>query len=126
MVCIHNIFLPGGGVMEYIEREAALAFPFANGRYDHKNADPHFINGCETCKEWLETIPAADVVPVRHGRWLSMDSEKVVAMDDDGCPVASCRCSECGDWLTGSDEYMVRGRYCPNCGALMDKDGDGE
>ena len=47
---------------EYIEREAALAFPFANGRYDHKNADPHFINGCESYMEWLEAIPAADVV----------------------------------------------------------------
>ena len=49
---------------EYIEREAALSFPFANGQYDHENADPHFINGCESYREWLETIPAADVRPV--------------------------------------------------------------
>lgn len=54
---------------EYIEREAALAFPFANGQYDRENADPHFINGCESYREWLETIPAADVVelPCRIG-----------------------------------------------------------
>lgn len=67
-----------------------------------------------------------DVVPVKRGRWLSMDSEKAVTMSDDGCPVDSCCCSECGDWLTGSDEYAVRGRYCPNCGARMDKDGGAE
>lgn len=53
---------------EYIERKAALSFPFANGQYDHENADRHFINGCESYREWLEAIPAADVVPVRHGR----------------------------------------------------------
>lgn len=50
--------------MEYIEREIALSFPFANGKYDHENANEHFINGCETYKEWLETIPASDVRPV--------------------------------------------------------------
>ena len=72
----------------------------------------------------IETAPAADVVEVRHGRWLSMASDKVIAMEDDGCPVDSCRCSECGDWLTSSDEYAVRGRYCPNCGAKMEVDGE--
>lgn len=49
---------------EYINREQALSFPFANGHYDHKNANEHFIFGCETYKEWLETLPTADVVEV--------------------------------------------------------------
>ncbi len=49
---------------EYIIRDVALAFPFANGQYDRENADPHFINGCESYREWLEAIPAADVVDV--------------------------------------------------------------
>lgn len=52
---------------EYIEREAALSFPFANGNYDKANADEHFINGCETYREWLENVPAADVRPVPTG-----------------------------------------------------------
>jgi hypothetical protein len=104
---------------EYIEREAAKK---AFCEYcDWAEAGSKY---CQSCPDPVGRIPAADVVPVRHGRWLSMDSEKVIAMDDDGCPVDSCCCSECGDWLTGSDEYMVRGRYCPNCGARMDKDGD--
>lgn len=29
---------------EYIKKSDALAFPFANGQYDHENADEHFIN----------------------------------------------------------------------------------
>lgn len=49
---------------EYIEREAAISFPFANGQYDREHADEHFINGCESYREWLEQLPAADVVEV--------------------------------------------------------------
>jgi len=102
---------------EYIEREAACK---AINAYKRRGS-PHYNEGIADAANAIYAIPAADVALVRHGRWLSMDSENVIAMDDDGCPVDSCRCSECGDWLTGSDEYMTRGRYCPNCGALMDK-----
>lgn len=40
-----------------ISREEALSHPFANGKYDHKNADINFILGHESYKEWLETLP---------------------------------------------------------------------
>lgn len=49
---------------DYIEREAALSHPFANGRYDHEHADKKFISGHESYREWLERLPAADVRPV--------------------------------------------------------------
>lgn len=55
-------------MVEYIKKEDALSFPFANGQYDHKNADEHFILGCETYKEWIEQIPAADVQTVVYCR----------------------------------------------------------
>lgn len=42
---------------ELISREEALSHPFANGKYDHKNADINFILGHESYKEWLETLP---------------------------------------------------------------------
>ena len=48
----------------YIDRELALSLPFANGHYDHENANEHFIFGCETYKEWLETLPVVDAVEV--------------------------------------------------------------
>ena len=49
---------------EYINREDALEFPFANGIYDHEHANEHFISGCESYREWIKQIPAADVVEV--------------------------------------------------------------
>ena len=61
---------------------------------------------------------SADVVPVRHGRWEF--EGKPISLDENGCPAGPCFCSVCGDWLTASDEYATRGRYCPNCGAKMD------
>ena len=42
---------------ELISREEVLSHPFANGKYDHKNADINFILGHESYKEWLETLP---------------------------------------------------------------------
>lgn len=42
---------------ELISREEVLLHPFANGKYDHKNADINFILGHESYKEWLETLP---------------------------------------------------------------------
>ena len=59
-------------------------------------------------------IPAADVVPVRHGRWIKVDDGIYYKME----------CSECGErplrnrWV---DDYDLS-RYCPNCGARMDGD----
>lgn len=80
--------------------------------------------GTDELYELVRTLPAADVVEVRHGRWISDSPGKrfgtVVRLDKDGCPVGSCHCSECGEWLTASDEYPVIGYYCPNCGARMD------
>ena len=43
---------------KYILRDEALSHPFANGKYDHKNADINFILGHESYEEWLETLPA--------------------------------------------------------------------
>lgn len=61
--------------------------------------------------EWLDEIPAADVEPVRHGRW------KVAGAFDD-----FSQCPECGNmWPMLS---TVEWAYCPVCGAKMDKEAD--
>lgn len=67
---------------EYIKREDAISHPFANERYDRKNANLDFILGYESYKEWLENLPAADVVEV-------------------------VRCKDCGyaDFLSETDDY---------------------
>ena len=55
---------------KYIERELALSFPFANGRYDKEHGNINFICGCETYKEYLESLPYFEVrewIPVSEG-----------------------------------------------------------
>ena len=62
--------------------------------------------------EIMDSIPAADVVEVRHGEWLDngdRDSNGVIK------PFA-ISCSVCGSSVGTS--WM---RYCPNCGAKMNR-----
>ena len=103
---------------EYIEREAAIAVI-------HKWLSDIFgIDEveCTVLNKRLNAIPAADVVPVRHGRW-----EKATGM----MPPEYCGlhiCSECGHYAGRKPPYggkEMLSDYCPNCGARMDGDGDG-
>ena len=79
---------------EYIERRTAI---------EHLNA---WCDGCGSAVECILAEPAADVAPVVHGRWNSMDGYKTRKV-----------CSECG-WDV--PEYGKFYSYCPNCGAKMD------
>lgn len=95
---------------EYIDRIAALSFPFANGEYDHEHANEHFIYGCETYKEWVEGLPIADVAPVVHAHWENEDlvqNNMVIGIVG--------KCSNCG-------KARLIDNYCPNCGAKMDEE----
>lgn len=55
---------------EYIKREELMEFPIRRNHYDRENGNKHFINGIETVLEYAENLPAADVAPVVHGRWI--------------------------------------------------------
>lgn len=56
----------------------------------------------------LIEIPAADVQPIQHGKWIGVDYDTYF------------ECSECKH-MTDWQLY----KYCPYCGARMDlKDGD--
>lgn len=61
------------------------------------------------CCKVVEHIPAADVVEVRHGRWI--DSK------EDGYPSI---CSVCKYPV----DRFYKTNYCPNCGAKMDGGAD--
>lgn len=78
---------------EYIEREAALR-------------TAHIMRPEDKCLETeLMKIPAADVAPVVHGRWI-----------DNGIPGSMLSgCSVCG-FTCGAYSFF----YCPHCGARMD------
>ena len=72
-------------------------------------SEPCYADAIETVKHF----PAADVEPVRCGRW------ELHGNDDDIS--ASYFCSLCG-YNFDEDEFLDRWshiRYCPNCGAKM-------
>ena len=77
------------------------------------------VDPCDDCDHYIEV----DIV--RHGHWRDYEGN-YVGLDKEGNAMQSCYCSECGDWLTASDEYPCRGYFCPNCGAKMDGKGEGE
>lgn len=68
------------------------------------------INGDldKTVTAVYESAPAADVVEVRHGRWVD---EKYVWQGQ-----KSAKCNQCKK-KTG---YYIQPKYCPSCGAKMD------
>ena len=67
----------------------------------------------------INRVPAADVVPVKHGRWIG-DYDGYA----DGFPVYDMwSCSVCGWDCDGVDEEPTW-IYYPNCGARMDGDGE--
>ena len=87
--------------MAYIERESAIKSLL--------NDSPEQVGySREDAADCIRYIDAADVAPVRHGRWIP------------AVHVGDCcyRCSEC-QFLR--DAYLLDiGNYCPNCGAKMD------
>ena len=57
--------------------------------------------------QYIEVIPAADVAPVVHGRWVPTKAPFMNECKD---------CSVCGYRTVWGHRY----NYCPNCGAKMD------
>ena len=82
----------------------------------------------EKVEEMLRELPP--VTPIRSkGHWIGRKKvgfgewkDVTVLVNLKGCVTDSCECSECGDWLTGSDEYECSARYCPNCGVKMESE----
>ena len=100
---------------EYIEREAVIKrFSFAT--LDCLGMEPT-IRAADVVAA-LKSIPAADVMPARHGRWIP------VGLDD--ADEGMFKCSECGsehffpEILIG----IPADNFCANCGARMDGDGE--
>lgn len=105
---------------EYISREAMLILIAHNDKVAHY-ADERYENVVYAttqaiCKVVAE-MPAADVQPVKRGKWNTHDVVKVLCSGKtlDGF----CQCEACGDvFPLVYSEY----NYCPNCGARMDLD----
>ncbi len=113
-------------VKEYIEREVAkerLRIWITDCLLNEANEAADCFR---LCIDLLDSIPAADVAPVVHGRWVF------------GKDLACCwgqilknkyhlYCSECLEQAFNRSEdndpdFDIDTPYCPNCGALMDKE----
>ena len=86
---------------EYIDHEAANEI--CATEYQERL---RMLDYCGDTVAWnighaIKSLPAADVVPVVHGRWVYHDDGVIT-------------CSECGN-AESSDSY-----YCRYCGAKMD------
>ena len=97
--------------MEYIEREELL-----NNlkRFAPEHLTPLIV-------DLVQKQPTADVVGVRHGKWLYHEC----VSSNDGA-ISGYSCSHCGAFV---DEEFETGnfhkKFCGNCGAKMDgKDGE--
>ena len=97
---------------DYIERVAAMAAirdlypgrPWLKRNFEWWGQKNKAYIECERA---VQSLPAADVAPVRHGRW-----ERV----DYGNGLYNYHCSSCRHIPRGN----IRSNYCPNCGAKMD------
>ena len=102
--------------MEYIEREAALAFQNELEPVICKSVHSGGVYSAtrdDDLVRFLSAIPAADVRPVVHGRW-----RKAKTFDID----RAYECSICGD--TPFYDEIEKFNYCRRCGARMDGDGE--
>ncbi len=102
---------------EYIEREAALEVckKAYQGRFrmrDYRGDAVALDIGGE-----IKSIPAADVAPVVHGRWIiTKEFNSIVDM-----AVSKYTCSACGEYRLSAVTLSQATKYCPNCGARMDE-----
>ena len=94
---------------EYIEREILLKKNFYT---ENCNSEENRWNDY-AIKDIIMHIPAADVVPVKHGHWI----------EEYDCGYITPHCSECGETALTKEETSydyVYSSYCPRCGAKMD------
>ena len=83
--------------MAYIEQESAIKSLL--------NDSPEQVSySREDAADCIRYMDAADVAPVRHGRW--------IALHDEFCTCSICKYPVYVGWNQTN--------YCPNCGAIMD------
>ena len=104
---------------EYIERETLMR---RIKEIHCAECDSYHGVRCRACwvddtLDYIDSEPAADVAPVRHGRWID------AYPDIEPNPMFMYGiCSECG-FEQGISKYL---NYCPNCGARMAGGNEGE
>ena len=92
--------------MAYIDKEKLEQF---FDRHEWGTCDERWRHESEFGK-FVDAIPTADVVEVKHGKW----SEQLLHKDEYGDKHVGYICSVCKEFVPH------KGNYCLNCGAKMD------
>lgn len=84
---------------EYIKKETLV----------HRLKSPYLFNITQRIFDIISEIPAADVAPVVHGRWMKHIKGGTL-------------CSRCGSYTQHKGDVldMSKAIACPWCGAMMD------
>lgn len=104
---------------EYISRKAAIAYIRERSEECQKAFEEFggesgiYADAYNDLAEDFHSIPAADVAPVVHGRWIekSAPARKIYF-----------ECSQCG--AQENKHTAIKGYYCWRCGAKMDGGGE--
>ena len=109
----------GAGMKEYIERELLLigvdgCISSLHAQAKGEPIQESAIKLVEVTRDYIASFTAADVAPVRHGRW------------EPGNPI----CPVCGENKFKDLDADVwadwQPKFCPNCGARMGKEDEHE
>ena len=95
-----NGYFEGKDLKRFVVLDAATALSTLQAENEKLRAE------LEQLKQCVDGKPAADVAPVRHGRWIVFDSENPESKE----------CTACGYLFS----RIHPSNYCPYCGALMD------
>jgi hypothetical protein len=114
---------------EYIRKDKAIDI-FIEG-----DGDDEFTEGYNFAvneyREKIRAIPAADVQPVKHGRWITKAEEYYKAWQDSGrswndmpyfVTGLKFACSNCFEQFDVNAEGVEKWNGCPLCLARMDGD----
>lgn len=100
---------------EYIDKKQAIDRIASCYCIDCEHSNGILCRACEHQDDMdlIDEMPAADVQPVRRGRWELTDN-----------PIFR-KCSECGAWWSSDITDNCFTKYCPKCGTRMDGDTNG-
>ena len=88
---------------DYIDRDDAI-----------KAMLTRYWDGKETLREIMNSVPAADVAPVKRGKWEPLSETQENSRNS----LAMYRCSVCG---RRSLQHRMGDNYCSQCGAKMEQ-----
>ena len=107
---------------DYIKREDAIDYLTTNMNwFDADGIETSEEEKRADITELVNGVSSADVAPVRHGHW---DVREPMPMHDIKGNLSWGHwyvCTGCGFATTAIEGHITQYRYCPNCGAKMDR-----